>query len=346
MALFSKDGTAQGVAKIRHYESLFPAEEQLYYDPYAYAMFSGSYIQDLMGPNVIRWLYRLVGLGGLIEMISARTRWLDDQIIVARKEQLQKKDVRNGQLIILGAGYDTRGFRLVDLWNGDDSTTSSSTSSFHVIEVDQPEVQEKKMGNMKWLMTKETNDATNSDSNNKHHSISHLVESKKVSFLPVNFVTDNLQEKLTSHEQFSQNTTTTLSIITMEGVTQYIPKESTADTLKKIHNIVTVGSTLLITYVDQDCFGHDDDDTSSSAPSSQLYIKAQKIMKLTSKVGEPWITGFTPVEFASFLQECGYQVQSDTTVSDYNLEYFGMVGRKLSEEEMIGMERFVLAKAV
>lgn len=129
----------------------------------------------------------------------------------------------------------------------------------------------------------------------------------------------------------------------MEGVTQYIPKESTADTLRKIHNIVTVGSILLITYADQDCFG--DDDTSSTPPS-QLFIKAQRIMKLTSKVGEPWITGFTPTEFASFLQECGYQVQSDTTVSDYNEEYFGMVGRKLSEEEMICLERFVVAKAV
>ena len=131
----------------------------------------------------------------------------------------------------------------------------------------------------------------------------------------------------------------------MEGVTQYIPKESTADTLKKMHNLVTVGSTLLITYVDHDCLTSDDDTSSTS--SLQLYTKAQRVMKLTSKVGEPWITGFTPIEFASFLQECGYQVQSDTTVSDYNEEYFGkMVGRKLSEEEMICMERFVVAKAI
>ena len=69
-------------------------------------------------------------------------------------------------------------------------------------------------------------------------------------------------------------------------------------------------------------------------------------MKWTSKVGEPWITGFTPDEFELFLQECGYQVLSDTTLSDYNEEYLGLVGRKLSEEEMLCMERFVVAKSV
>lgn len=344
MSFFRKDGTAQGVAKVRHYESLLPTEQQLYHDPYAYGMFPGSYIQYLMGPKCIQWMYRVFGLGGLIEMISVRTRWLDDQVIKARRELLHhQKECKNGQLIILGAGYDTRGFRLLDLWNGSndssDNDTTTASSTFHVIEVDQPEVQEKKVKNMQWLMTKETN-----DSNNSNHTIAHLMESKQVSFLPVNFVTDNLQEKLTSHEQFSSSSdkqNTTLSIITMEGVTQYIPKESTADTLKKMHNIVSVGSTLLITYVDQDCFG-----ATTSTPPSSLSVKTQNMMQLVSKVGEPWITGFTPGHFASFLQQCGYQVQSDTTLSDYNEEYLGVVGRKLSEEEMICAERFVVANVI
>ena len=221
MAFFSKDGTAQGVAKIRHYESLLPTAQQLYHDPYAYGMFRGSIVQSWIKP-LIPWIYRLFGLDGMIEMISVRTRWLDDQIILARKEQLQLQTEadNDGQLIILGAGYDTRGFRLVDLWNnhdiitttgdvsGDDGAATSSTSSFHVIEVDQPEVQEQKVSNMKWLMTKETkHDASNNDNNSDHHSIAHLMESNKVSFLPVNFVTDNLQEKLSSHTQYSQNDT-------------------------------------------------------------------------------------------------------------------------------------------
>ncbi len=62
-----------------------------------------------MGPSVIQWLYRLFGLSGILEMISVRTKWLDDQIIKARNEQLQlqqrqAKEVCDGQLIILGAG--------------------------------------------------------------------------------------------------------------------------------------------------------------------------------------------------------------------------------------------------
>ena len=53
---------------------------------------------------------------------------MDDQIIVARNEQLQLQSEadNDGQLIILGAGYDTRGFRLVDLWNNHDSITSTT----------------------------------------------------------------------------------------------------------------------------------------------------------------------------------------------------------------------------
>ena len=89
MAFFSKDGTAQGVAKIRHYESLLPTAQQLYNDPYAYGMFHGSILQYWIKP-FIPWIYQLFGLSGMIEMISVRTRWLDDQIIVARNEQLQR----------------------------------------------------------------------------------------------------------------------------------------------------------------------------------------------------------------------------------------------------------------
>ncbi|KAL7531188.1 hypothetical protein ACHAXR_003887 [Thalassiosira sp. AJA248-18] len=138
-SMAKKDSTAQGVAKVRHYESLFPPEQQLYHDPYAYAMFPGSNIQQLMGPRTIDKLYRWMGMTGLCEMISIRTKWLDDQIAAAvRKNEKEEHRHRAKQLLILGAGYDTRGFRL-DLWNDDDN------DDFRVVEVDQPEVQANKL---------------------------------------------------------------------------------------------------------------------------------------------------------------------------------------------------------
>ena len=101
---FPKDGTAQGVAKVRHYESLLPIEQQLYSDPFAYAMFPGSIIQQWMGPSLIDRIYRWMNLTGFQEMISIRTKWLDDEIM--------KAATASDQLLILGAGYDTRGFRV------------------------------------------------------------------------------------------------------------------------------------------------------------------------------------------------------------------------------------------
>ena len=114
---------------------------------------------------------------------------------------------------------------------------------FTVIEVDQPEVQKKKIANLQWLVSRNKKDG---------EMISDRIMSKKVAFIPVNFNEDNLQSKLETSDQFQSNKCT---IVTMEGVSQYIPKESTADTLKKLKNIVSSGSTLLITYVDEEkCF--------------------------------------------------------------------------------------------
>ena len=55
------------------------------------------------------------------------------------------------QLVILGAGYDTRGFRLIFCSGeseGDDCT---------VFEVDQPAVQEKKISKLDWLSKNDAN---------------------------------------------------------------------------------------------------------------------------------------------------------------------------------------------
>ena len=90
-------------------------------------------------------IYGWMGLAGFTDMISIRTKWLDDQIIAAVVQNNEEKEAgeRARQLIILGAGYDTRGFRL-NLWENNNDVT--------VVEVDQPEVQKKKLANLEWLI--------------------------------------------------------------------------------------------------------------------------------------------------------------------------------------------------
>ena len=156
-----------------------------------------------------------------------------------------------------------------------------------------------------------------------------------VQFVPVNFNEDSIQEKLQSQSGFQSNQP---SIMILEGVTQYIPKTSTADTLKKIKTIVAPGSILLITYVNQNVF----DDPSQVASNPKV---CERVVKLSGSVGEPWISGWGQEEFAAFLKECGrYDVISDTTTRDYNESYLGAVGRKLEEKDVVSIERFVMAK--
>eukprot|EP00581_Thalassiosira_minuscula_P013719 CAMPEP_0183730376 /NCGR_PEP_ID=MMETSP0737-20130205/32688_1 /TAXON_ID=385413 /ORGANISM="Thalassiosira miniscula, Strain CCMP1093" /LENGTH=356 /DNA_ID=CAMNT_0025962853 /DNA_START=18 /DNA_END=1084 /DNA_ORIENTATION=+ len=297
-----KDVSAQGVARVRHCESLLPPEQRLYCDPYAYAMHSNGTITQWLGPKMMERIDGWMGLVGFREMISVRTRWLDDQVDATIHKKVEQE--RAKQLVILGAGYDTRGFRL-DLWK------DSNNEDFRVVEVDQPEVQENKIKKMQWLVQ--------NDDNGK--DIADRMDSKKVQFLPVDFNSDDLQQQVQLMEGFNANVP---SVVILEGVTQYIPKESTADTLKKIKDIVPPGSTLLITHVPEKFF----------APRDTLTKAQGMILWWAEKVGEPWISGWSTEEFEDFLNDCGYQVISSTTQTDYNHTYLKSVGRKMDEKNL------------
>lgn len=144
------------------------------------------------------------------------------------------------------------------------------------------------------------------------------MDSKQVEFVSIDFNNDSLEEKLKSSNGFLENQ---LCVVTLGGVTQYITKESTAETLKTLKNLTSPGSTLLITYVDERCLG----DSKSSLFSHRM------VMGMASKVGEPWISAFNKKDFESFLKDCAYLVVSDTSITDYNESSLEAVGRKLEE---------------
>ena len=78
-----KDATAQGVAKIRHIETLFqePGNERLFEDPYAHKMYPGASIVACLG---YKWLKKLLkGInGGVTFLLTGRTTWLDQEVIL------------------------------------------------------------------------------------------------------------------------------------------------------------------------------------------------------------------------------------------------------------------------
>ena len=174
--------------------------------------------------------------------------------------------------------------------------------------------------------------------------IAEKLEKKQVEFVPIDFNQDSLDDKLVACPGFQSSC---LTVMTLEGVTQYIPKESTADTLKKLKGIVAPGSTLLITYVPA-VWIDIQDGKNIELKDEQKIIKT--IVKSAKMVGEPWITGWTQEEFADFLKDCGYLVTSDTTSADYNDQYLKECSANGRSERtfdaVLNMERFVVAKAL
>jgi len=123
-SIFSKDGTAQGVAKQRLIETLAKPETRIINDPYADRFVLGAGLIKLMG-HKLSVLITQKFVPGFHQHLIARTRFIDDLI---------KQSAASGsqQYVILGAGYDTRAHRL------------ALPSSLKIFEVDQPEVQARK----------------------------------------------------------------------------------------------------------------------------------------------------------------------------------------------------------
>ena len=309
-ALQSKDRTAQGVAKVRHMESLYEPSQRLYHDPYAHAMFPGAVVQNWIGTTGLNWMYKIMGMSGLAEILTVRTKWLDDQILLALTTKAQENTNNNiQQLVILGAGYDTRGFRL------------ELPGEVTVFEVDQLDVQSMKRAKLETLAKSDAH-------------IAECLKNESVVFVPVDF-NDSESGGVDNHlSQASRFKVGERSTVTLEGVTQYIPKSATTDTLSRLRKVMAPSSKLLITYVDQDVF----DDPSKIATNPK---NIEKLLWSTNLVGEPWISGWTPSEFQTFLQELGFEVNSDTTASDHYNDYLVPLGRGV--DERYDIERLVVA---
>ena len=93
-----KDGTAQGVAKLRHIETMFnePGKKQLFQDPYAHKMYTGAGITACLGWKCIKCMVKGLG-GGLLYLLTGRTKWLDDVWMEAVEDGIT-------QVVICGAG--------------------------------------------------------------------------------------------------------------------------------------------------------------------------------------------------------------------------------------------------
>lgn len=295
-SIFRKDGTAQGVAKQRLIESLAKPDKRVIYDAYAKHFVLGASILKLIGHKFSVWLGDKI-VPGMHEHLISRTRFIDDLI-----EKSTSIDIE--QYVILGAGYDSRAHRL------------KLPSKLKIFEVDQHEVQERKLSRLPDNTTNKAN----------------------VIYISIDFNHQSLKEELLN-AGFDQNKST---IYTLEGVSQYITREALNSTLKELDALnQNSNSKIFISYVNKllkddpkACFG-----VGYSNPEKAVKF----ITNGAAKVGEPWISFYSAKEIESLLSQNNFTLIENKTLADLNSKYFTPVGRTIPENYIFKLEHFVIA---
>jgi methyltransferase (TIGR00027 family) len=206
MAKQSVSHTALGAAICRLIEQYQPAQTRLFDDPV---------IKELVGAP-IRFMMQFGSLRnftfnqteaagkGIYGMQICRTRYIDEAAQAALSAGIK-------QLVILGAGLDTRPYRLPGM------------AGVNAFEVDLPAAQNDKKSKIKKYLGREPDN---------------------VDFIPIDFDTQNL-ETVFSGSSFDS---TSPAVFIWEGVTQYISEESVRQTLTFIGKSAP-GSMMIFTYV-------------------------------------------------------------------------------------------------
>jgi methyltransferase (TIGR00027 family) len=195
----------------RGLESARPAKTRLFQDPLARRFVSPAWRLALYGSRfvivrrAVEAIYDLVGGPGPRASAVARTR-LIDELICAASPSID-------ELVILGAGYDTRAHRLDCL------------SDNAVYEIDHPNTQ----GAKRAILARAT-----------------ALAARSLAFVAIDFERDDLVSALTASGYQRDKRTMFL----WEGVTQYLSPTAVDKTLAAIRQVARQGDTLVFTYID------------------------------------------------------------------------------------------------
>ncbi len=201
--------TGYGPALMRAMENLLPEDKRLFEDPYSEKFLSPFYkffVILMRSPKILNFLIKIREklTPGIIGGLICRTRYIDDVLNNAIKEGV-------GTVVNLGAGMDTRAFRIPGIEN------------IQYFELDFPELQKVKRAYI--------------DKN-----IGELPSN--VFWVPIDFNRQDFGEELKK----AGYTLSSRTLFIWEGVTQYISKEAVDNTLKYVAQAST-GSRIVFTYV-------------------------------------------------------------------------------------------------
>lgn len=198
--------SALGIALMRALESARPVEERVCHDPYARQFIPGWFYW--MGKFFTMTGFTERRGPGVLAFLAARERHIDEELLTALREGL-------GQVVILGAGYDSRPYRIPELRAG-----------VKVFEVDHPATQQDKLRRLKKIFGRVP---------------------AHVTYASVDFNSESLEDRLLAHGYDPSLRT----LFIWQGVTYYLTAEAVDETLAWIAGRCSTGSRVVFDYIDR-----------------------------------------------------------------------------------------------
>jgi len=193
--------TAQGIAFARAFESSKPANERICYDPLA---------RQLINP-AFYWFCKLFANyaerkgPGVLAFLATRCRYIDDYLQTCLMDGIE-------QLVILGAGLDSRAYRIEGV-----------NEQVQVFEVDHPATQVVKLAKLKKILGELP---------------------AHVTYVPIDFDVETLDKFFRYSYQRQKKT-----LFIWEGVVYYLTAEAVDQTLRFVATNSGAGSSIIFDYV-------------------------------------------------------------------------------------------------
>ncbi len=265
--------TAEGVAFARALAS-YEADTRLRNPDYMAKQMIGPRYRLMSTTPGIRTLARFYyeyTIPGIYLYHIARTRHIDDIFAAQIKAGVK-------QFVILGAGLDTRAYRF-----------AQSLAQARVFEVDHPGTAALKQERLRRILERIP---------------------AHVTYVPVNFETDSLAERLVANGlDLAQKT-----LFLWEGVSMYLTLPAIDHTLAFITSAAPT-STLVFDYYHE-----------SVVKRPSRYFGGAEVFQKVAKLGEPYTFGLNPEEIPKFFASRRLSVLSHTTGEDFVEAYASTVG--------------------
>jgi methyltransferase (TIGR00027 family) len=265
-------GTAMATVFMRALAAYDPREEMRGNDYLAEIFLEEKQKKPLKDPAIRAWVMKNKIAPGAYEFMIARTAFFDRIVEQALKENRE-------QVVLLGAGYDSRPYRFGE-FNQDTK----------IFELDAKPTQQRKKECLQQAG---------------------ISISQQISFVPINFETDNLRDTLMEAGFGLEKKT----LFIWEGVTYYLSAEVVDNMLAFVRSNSPSGSSISFDYAS----------VSDEALNEDGAKELRKHMQ-SQHSNEPTKFGIRAGKIEAFLAERGFEVIEHLTAAEMNEKYLSMGG--------------------